>query len=169
MVYTYKLQTNPHNSANALSAFGGVLSPSGVTKFDDHTVVFHLEAPNGNFPYLTSSENYNMIILPDGYDPAEWQRSFVGTGPFVLTSYVPGASASFTRNSQYWGPKALPAATEFTFYDTQAPQILALSSGNSRRHRPVRGIRRRATASPRRPVQHHQAALQRASRTVDAL
>ncbi|HEV2253981.1 MAG TPA: ABC transporter substrate-binding protein [Streptosporangiaceae bacterium] len=129
VVYTYKLQTNPKNSANALSAFGGVLGPSGVTKVDDHTVAFHLEGPNGNFPYLTSSENYNMIILPDGYDPADWQTSFVGTGPFVLTSYTPGAGASFTRNSQYWGPKALPAATEFTFYDTQAPQILALSSG----------------------------------------
>ena len=129
VVYTYKLQTNPKNSANALSAFGGVLGPSGVTKVDDHTVAFHLEAPNGNFPYLTSSENYNMIILPDGYDPADWQSSFVGTGPFVLTSYVPGAGASFARNSQYWGSKALPAATEFTFYETQAPQTLALSSG----------------------------------------
>jgi len=70
-----------------------------------------------------------MIILPDGYDPADWQSSFVGTGPFVLTSYTPGAGASFTRNGQYWGLKARPAATEFTFYDTQAPQILALSSG----------------------------------------
>ena len=90
VVYTYKLQTNPKNSANALSTFGGVLSPSGVTKVDDHTVAFHLEGPNGNFPYLTSSENYNMIILPNGYDPADWQRSFVGTGPFVLTSYARG-------------------------------------------------------------------------------
>jgi ABC-type transport system substrate-binding protein len=28
VVYTYKLQANPKNSANALSAFAGVLSPS---------------------------------------------------------------------------------------------------------------------------------------------
>jgi len=129
VVYTYKLQANPENSANALSAFAGVLSPAGVTKVDDYTVAFHLEGPNGNFPYLTSSENNNMIILPDGYDPAAWQSSFIGTGPFVLKSYTPSVGASFTRNEQYWGPKALPAATEFTFYDTQAPQILALSSG----------------------------------------
>jgi len=129
VVYTYKLQANPKNSANTLSAFGGVLSPSGVTKVDDYTIAFHLEGPNGNFPYLTSSENNNMIILPDGYDPADWQSSFIGTGPFVLKSYTPAAGASFIRNEQYWGPKALPAATEFTFYDTQAPQILALSSG----------------------------------------
>ncbi|HEV2536766.1 MAG TPA: ABC transporter substrate-binding protein, partial [Streptosporangiaceae bacterium] len=63
VVYTYQLHTNPKGNANALSAFGGVLIPSGVKKVDDFTVAFHLIAPNGNFPYLTSSDNYNMIIL----------------------------------------------------------------------------------------------------------
>jgi peptide/nickel transport system substrate-binding protein len=129
VVYTYQLQADPKNSANALSAFGGVLSPSGVTKIDDFTVAFHLEGPNGNFPYLTSSENNNLIILPAGYDPADWQGSFIGTGPFVLRSYTPAVGASFTRNEHYWGPKALPAVTEFIFYDTQAPQIFAMSGG----------------------------------------
>jgi peptide/nickel transport system substrate-binding protein len=130
VVYTYKLQTNPKSGSSALSAFGGVLVPSGVKKVDDFTVEFHLVAPNGNFPYLTSSDNYNMIILPNGYDPAKWQSTFVGTGPFVLKSYTAKQGASFTRNEKYWGTKALPAATEFTFYDTQTPQILALTGGN---------------------------------------
>jgi peptide/nickel transport system substrate-binding protein len=129
VVYTYQLQTDPKNASNALSNFGGVLSPSGVQKVDDFTVAFHLAAPNGNFPYLTSSDNYNMIILPKGYDPAKWQSSFVGTGPFVMKSYTAKVGASFTRNEQYWGTKALPAATQFTFYSDQTPEILALSSG----------------------------------------
>ena len=129
VVYTYKLQTNPKSSSNALSAFGGVLAPAGVRKVDNFTVAFHLEAPNGNFPYLTSSDNYNMIILPKGYDPAKWEKSFIGTGPFVMKSYTPKVGASFTRNEQYWGTKALPAATEFTFYDSQTPQVLALTGG----------------------------------------
>jgi peptide/nickel transport system substrate-binding protein len=129
VVYTYKLQTNPKSGSSALSAFGGVLVPDGVKKVDDFTVAFHLEAPNGNFPYLTSSDNYNMIILPNNYDPAKWQSTFVGTGPFVLKSYTPKVGASFTRNEQYWGTKALPAETQFTFYDTQTPQILALTGG----------------------------------------
>jgi peptide/nickel transport system substrate-binding protein len=129
VVYTYQLQTDPKNASNALSNLGGVLTPSGVQKVDDFTVAFHLEAPNGNFPYLTSSDNYNMIILPKGYDPASWQSSFIGTGPFVLKSYTAKVGASFTRNEQYWGTKALPAATEFTFYSDQTPEILALSSG----------------------------------------
>jgi peptide/nickel transport system substrate-binding protein len=130
VVYTYQLQSNPKNASNALSNFGGVLTPSGVKKVDDFTVAFHLAAPNGNFPYLTSSDNYNMIIIPKGYNPASWQSSFIGTGPFVLKSYTPKVGASFTRNENYWGTKAKPAETQFTFYADQTPEILALSNGS---------------------------------------
>jgi peptide/nickel transport system substrate-binding protein len=130
VVYTYQLHTTTKNGSNALSAFAGVLSPSGVVKVDDFTVAFHLDAPNGNFPYLTSSDNYNMIILPKGYNPASWQSSFVGTGPFKLGSYTPKSGATFLRNESYWGKKALPSETQFTFYDTQSPEILALTGGN---------------------------------------
>ena len=129
VVYTYQLHTNPKGNANALSAFGGVLLPAGVKKVDDFTVEFHLSAPNGNFPYLTSSDNYNMIILPKGYDPSKWQSTFIGTGPFKLGSYTPKSGATFTRNESYWGTKALPSQTVFTFYDTQNPLILALTGG----------------------------------------
>ncbi|HXB47308.1 MAG TPA: ABC transporter substrate-binding protein [Streptosporangiaceae bacterium] len=129
VVYTYKLQTNPSGKGAALSAFGGVLTPTGVVKVDDFTVEFHLNAPNGNFPYLTSSDNYNMIILPNNYDPTKWESTFVGTGPFKLKSYTQKQGASFVRNEDYWGTKAIPAATQFTFYDTDTPAILALTSG----------------------------------------
>ncbi len=130
VVYTYQLHTTTKNGSNALSAFAGVLGPSGVVKVDDFTVAFHLDAPNGNFPYLTSSDNYNMIILPKGYNPASWQSTFVGTGPFKLGSYTPKSGATFLRNESYWGKKALPSETQFTFYDTQSPEILALTGGN---------------------------------------
>jgi peptide/nickel transport system substrate-binding protein len=130
VVYTYQLHTNPKGQGNALSAFGGVLLPAGVKKVDDFTVEFHLSAPNGNFPYLTSSDNYNMIIIPKGYDPAKWQGSFLGTGPFKLGSYTPKSGATFTRNESYWGTKALPSQTIFSFYDTQNPMVLALTGGN---------------------------------------
>jgi len=130
VVYTYQLQTDPKGKSNALSAFGGVLVPSGVKKVDDSTVEFHLLAPNGNFPYLTSSDNYNMIILPKGYDPAKWQSTFLGTGPFKFGSYMPNSGATFTRNEAYWGKKALPSQTVFTFYDQQEPLVLALTGSN---------------------------------------
>jgi peptide/nickel transport system substrate-binding protein len=129
VVYTYKLQTDPAGKGAALSAFGGALTPSGVQKVDDYTVAFHLQGPNGNFPYLTSSDNYNMIIIPNGYDPAKWESSFVGTGPFILDKYTAKVGASFKRNPTYWGAKAKPAATEFTFYATETPSVLALTGG----------------------------------------
>jgi peptide/nickel transport system substrate-binding protein len=127
VVYSMKLYTAP--AAESLSAFGGALTPAGVVKVNDSTVAFHLTAPNGNFPYLISSDNYNTIIIPNGYAPASWQSSFVGTGPFVLSSYTPKVGATFTRNNSYWGTKALPSQTQFTFYDTQPPSILALTGG----------------------------------------
>jgi peptide/nickel transport system substrate-binding protein len=129
VVYTYQLQTSTKTGGNALSALGGVLEPSGVVKTGDYTVEFHLVAPNGNFPYLTSSDNYNMIILPNGYDPAKWQSTFIGTGPFVMKTYTVNTGATFVRNDNYWGPKAKPAGTNFTFYATQTPGISALVSG----------------------------------------
>jgi peptide/nickel transport system substrate-binding protein len=128
VVYSFGLYTGTGSAA--LSAFGGVVKPAGVVKVDDYTVAFHLEAPNGNFPYLVSSDNYNTIIIPNNYAPTQWQSSFVGTGPFVLGSYTPKVGASFTRNESYWGTKALPSQTQFTFYDTQPPSILALTGGN---------------------------------------
>jgi peptide/nickel transport system substrate-binding protein len=127
VVYSMKLYAGPGSAA--LSAFAGVLKPDGVQKVDDFTVAFNLEAPNGNFPYLVSSDNYNTIIMPNGFAPASWQSSFPGTGPFVMSSYTPKVGAAFTRNESYWGTKALPSQTQFTFYDTQAPSILALTGG----------------------------------------
>ncbi len=129
VVFSFKLHSDPKSASNALSTFSGVLSPSGVKKVDDFTVAFHLEAPNGNFPYLCSSDNYNMIIIPNGYDHRKWHSTFIGTGPFKLKSYTPMVGASFVRSPDYWGSHALPDATEIKFYATVAPQVLALQGG----------------------------------------
>ena len=167
VVYTYKLQTNAKSGGNALSAFGGVLQPSGVIKVDDYTVEFHLEAPNGNFPYLTSSDNYNMIILPSGYDPSKWQSTFVGTGPFILKSYTPKVGASFTANPSYWGTKALPARDQFHLLRHADARRAGADRRHHRRARPVLGLRRRAAARGR--LQRHQAQVERAPRAVHAV
>jgi len=129
VVYTYQLHTNPKNGSAALSAFKGVLSPSGVKKVDSHTVAFHLQAPNGNFPYLCSSDNYNMIIIPNGYDPTKWQSSFVGTGPWVMKSYTAKVGATFTPNPNYWATPPKPSEADFTFFATATPSVLALEGG----------------------------------------
>jgi peptide/nickel transport system substrate-binding protein len=120
---------NPKNSSNALSAFKGVLSPGASHKIDDLTVAFHLDAPNGNFPYVLSSDNYNLVMLPANYT-GNYEQSFVGTGPFKLDKYIPKVGASFVRNEEYWGTKALLDRVEFTFFTDMAPQVLALQGGD---------------------------------------
>jgi peptide/nickel transport system substrate-binding protein len=130
VVYTFKQLSDPKVASNALSAFTGVLTPDGVKKVDATTVEFHLESPNGNFPYLVSSDNYNAIIVPNGTDFAKWQKTFVGTGAFKLSSYTQGNGASFVANPNYWGTKALLNGSSFKFYDAQQPMILALQGGD---------------------------------------
>jgi peptide/nickel transport system substrate-binding protein len=125
VVATIDRLADPKNSSNALSAFTGVLSKGGTKKVDDSTVEFHLDAPNGNFPYYISSDNYNTIIIPADY-AGDFEKNFVGTGPFKLDKYTPKVGASFLRNDEYWGEKALPARTEFTFFADMEPQVLAL-------------------------------------------
>jgi peptide/nickel transport system substrate-binding protein len=129
VVYTFQQLSDPKNASNALSTFTSVLKPSGVVKVDPSTVAFHLEAPNGNFPYLVSSDNYNAIIVPKGTDFAKWQSTFIGTGPFKLQSYSQNTGASFVANPDYWGGAPNLASTAFTFYASQPPQVLALQGG----------------------------------------
>ncbi len=125
VVATMDRLADPKNGSNALSAFRGVLSVGGTRKVDDLTVAFHLDAPNGNFPYLVSSDNYNAIILPADY-AGDFEKTFIGTGPFKLEKYTAKVGASFVRNPDYWGIKALPVRTEFSFFTDQQSQILAL-------------------------------------------
>jgi peptide/nickel transport system substrate-binding protein len=130
VVYSFKTQSDPKSSANALSVFGGTLAPDGVQKVDDTTVAFNLEAPNNGFLDAVSEDNYNMIIVPKGYDYGNYQKDFIGTGRFMKTAYTPNVGATFVRNPHYWGTAALPSKVEFTFYQNEAPMAAALQAGS---------------------------------------
>lgn len=130
VVATMDRLADPKNSSNALSVFKGILQKGATRKVDDYTVEFHLDGANGNFPYLVSSDNYNAIILPANY-AGDFETTWDGTGPFKIDKFTRNVGASFVRNEDYWGPKALPAKTEFTFYQDIQPQILALQAGQA--------------------------------------
>lgn len=125
VVATFDRLCDPKNASNALSVFKGVLSPGNIEKLDTYRVAFHLDAPNGNFPYSVSSDNYNAIILPADYR-GDFEKTWDGTGPFRIEKYTPKVGASFVRNPDWWGGAVLPARTEFSFYTSQQPQVLAL-------------------------------------------
>jgi peptide/nickel transport system substrate-binding protein len=126
VVETFEKLINPDGgSANAQSALGGVLSPGNTEAPDDATVVFNLDAPNGNFPTLVSSANYNAIIIPADLDPADWGRTFEGTGPFKLQNFRPQVGATFVRSDAYWGEPANPDTIDVKFYAEEGPMVVA--------------------------------------------
>jgi peptide/nickel transport system substrate-binding protein len=140
VVATMERLADPANGSVALSAFSGALSKGGSVALDADTVEFRLDAPNGSFPYLVSSDNYNAVILPRDYSGG-YEKSFVGTGPFRLDKFTPKARATFVRNEDYWGARAQPDRCIFSFYDSIQAQVLAMSGGqlNVLLHVPVQG------------------------------
>ena len=122
--------SDPDSGSQALSAFSGVLGKNGAKAVDATTVEFSLEAPNGSFPYLVSSDNYNTIILPRDYDGG-YEDNQIGTGPFKLEKFTQGQGATYVKNPDYWDPKRQPNPdrTEIRFYAKEQARVLALQSG----------------------------------------
>ena len=122
---------DPDVGSNALSVFGGVLSTGNVRAVDETTVEFTLDAPNGNFPYLVSSDNYNAIVLPADYDAEQWTRDFLGTGPWRLDTYTPDVGVTYAKNPDYWDQlrQPLPDTNEISFYPEEQARVLALQGG----------------------------------------
>ncbi len=89
------------------SAAIGLLGDFEVQAEDDHTVVFTLAGVNADFLYGVGSRF--ALILKDGTTTpnqiAEGENpyaSFNGTGPFRLSDYRQGESATLVRNDAYW-------------------------------------------------------------------
>jgi peptide/nickel transport system substrate-binding protein len=128
---TIDTHADPANGSNALSVFTGVLSKGNTKAVDDSTVEITLDAPNGNFPYLVSSDNYNLIILPANFDMASWDKSFLGTGPWKLEKYTPNQGVSYVKNPNYWDTtrQPLPDRSEIKFYKDEQARVLAIQGG----------------------------------------
>jgi len=128
VVATFERLVDPGSGSSALSAYKGLLSKGAIKAVDDHTVTFALEVANGNFPFYVSSDVVNAVILPADYG-GNFEKSFAGTGPFKLEAFRPKQGASFLRNPDYWGEKALPDRVEISFYNDPQAQLLALQAG----------------------------------------
>ena len=135
-----------------------ICQKGGDAKVDDHTVEFHLDAPNGNFPYMVSSDNYNAVILPADYK-GDFEKSFdrhraVQAGEI----HAQGRRLLRAQRRTTGAAKALPDRIEFTFFADMQPQILALQGGQ------VDIIKQMPVLAGRRPAQrsecrHHQPAI----------
>lgn len=66
----------------------------------DDSVVFVLQGPNADFPYLMA--DYHLPIMPANEDgTANWQ-DYIGTGGYTLESFEPGVRATLKKRDDYW-------------------------------------------------------------------
>jgi len=134
VVATFDRILNPKSGSGALAALGGILSPGNTVAVDTHTVQFNLDKPFADFPYLVSASSYNTAILPRNYD-GNFLKKPVGTGAWMLKSYVTNQRAVMVKNPHYWGKDAqgrqLPYLDEviYVFVTDTAAANLQLQSG----------------------------------------
>ena len=107
---------------------------SNITKIavpDDHTVVFTLKQPNPDF--LTDLGDYHAPILWHG--TKDFNKELIGTGAFIVESYLPEDRMTFKRNPNYWRTDSegnrLPYldGIEYIFLAEASAQVEALRGG----------------------------------------
>ena len=127
------------------TAFGGAdplknIPWESITATDDSTVVMKLTEPHLPAPSRILTHWFVYIMPPEVIeqhgDVRDW-RNFVGTGPFMLTDIVEGASLTYAKNPDYWGfdekypENRLPYVDEVTRleFPEEATALAALRSG----------------------------------------
>jgi ABC-type transport system substrate-binding protein len=97
--------TKPSTVAPAATTF---LQLNSVTATDKYTVVFKWKTSNPQFITETMQGlgPDQCIECPDAIklwgDTNDWHHA-IGTGPFMLTDFTSGSSATMVRNPNYWG------------------------------------------------------------------
>jgi peptide/nickel transport system substrate-binding protein len=129
VVSTFTRLADPANASSGLSVLKGVLVPAGIVKTGPFEVTMTPVAPNPSLPYIIGSPFYQAVILPSTYVIGTYEKSFPGTGPYKLSAYTSGVSASFVRNTDYWGGTPPLDGVNLTFYSDTASQIQALQGG----------------------------------------
>ncbi len=89
-----RLRTDPRLEASVYAA-----SIRSARALDVRTVEIRTEAPSA---ILLNKLRFVMVV-PKGASPAELAERPVGTGPYRLEAYRPGAEMRFVRNEDYWG------------------------------------------------------------------
>ena len=119
-------------------------------------MLFKLDGPMGNFPYIVSSDNYNAIILPASVtDTTQFATANIPTsGPFMFDSYDPVQGVKFVPNPNYWGTPVNLEKVEFQFFEDVAATGHRVPGGRPRRHLAVLGLGWRVAARRSRSQRH---------------
>jgi peptide/nickel transport system substrate-binding protein len=109
-----------------------------VTAPDKQTVVFKLTKPNAIFTNILSTYNFFWIFpkeVDTGYDPLQ---KVIGTGPWVLSNYIPSSRFEYTKNPDYY-EKGIPYMDGAISYiiPESAQRIAQFKAGSIYNYTPV--------------------------------
>lgn len=104
-------------------------SPTGYEALDDHTVRIEWEQPSLQFEIWALGQHVYQAKAIAEHDTDWLNTNLVGTGPYVLTSFVPDQELKFEKREDYWGdPVALDKITTKYIKDPVA-QLAAYING----------------------------------------
>ncbi|MDJ0389067.1 ABC transporter substrate-binding protein [Roseomonas sp. E05] len=117
---------------NATASYAGqTRSIRRVEVVDPLTVRFHTDGPSPNLPIDLAVVGIVSRHAGEGATTEDYNalKAAIGTGPFILRSFVPGTEAKLERNPGWWGPKPDWDAVEFRYIANPGARSAALLSG----------------------------------------
>jgi peptide/nickel transport system substrate-binding protein len=127
VIYSFQRRLDPDLGLSP--ALVDILDASGLSKIDDRTVQVQLKQKAVTF--INGLAEYTATVVPVDYARFDGDASTqIGTGPFMLQSFTPGAESVHVKNPNYWG-EGLPYLDEVQIIDfTDAAALVnALNSG----------------------------------------
>lgn len=121
--------------AEQISYYGGISRITSVETIDEHTVIFHYEAPY--YPVLQdlSAIPFGMLspaMFENGNNPyGSTLGDTAGTGMYELKkeNCTPGKSYTFTRNAGYWGTPSGPDSFTVKIIPDADSRLMAMQAG----------------------------------------
>jgi peptide/nickel transport system substrate-binding protein len=126
--FTFDRLRDPKVGAATVAIYTSI---ADITTPNDYTVAFKLKQPNPDL--LTNLGDYHAPILWSGIK--DFAREQIGTGAFIVESYLPEDRMTFKRNPKYWRKDAegnqLPYldGIEYLFLAEPSAQVEALRGG----------------------------------------
>ncbi|HLV34805.1 MAG TPA: ABC transporter substrate-binding protein [Spirillospora sp.] len=110
------------------AARANYLSIESIDTPDDMTVIFNLSEPD--VPLLTALATTNAAIVPsEMVESGDFSSGAVGTGPFILDSWIPEERTILSANPNWWGEGPFIEGVEIRIIPDEASILAALRAG----------------------------------------
>ena len=115
-----------HSDENAKSgALGNLRGITDIAADGKHKVLFTLDGPNADFPFLMS--DYHLVIQPADSEP----NDPIGAGPYIVEESEPGVRHLTRKNPNYFGQHGHVDEIETLVINDTTARVTALTTGQA--------------------------------------